>query len=45
MTGSMFWANASNTFVDILNKDTHKQMHWMSDAGQLEFFILSSINP
>jgi len=41
----MLWANASNTFVDVLHKDNHKQLHWMSDSGQLEFFILSSVTP
>lgn len=55
MVDAFFWANASDTFIDVFsdNKDiamdskdyTQQGMHWMSEAGNLEFFIMSSATP
>lgn len=46
---AIFWANASDTFVDIYNdpksSGKRKSIHFISEAGELEFFILSSSSP
>ena len=49
--GAMIWANASDTFVDIYDAETEeenagsKRIHWMSEAGALEVFLISSETP
>ena len=55
MVDAFFWANASDTFVDVFSdnpdinmssKDyTQQGLHWMSESGSLEFFIMSSASP
>lgn len=52
---AFFWANASDTFVDVFsdNKDidmtssdyVSQSLHWMSESGCLEFFIMTSGSP
>ena len=45
---SMLWANSSDTFIDIFNDPNNKDkkvIHWMSESGSLDFFILSSETP
>lgn len=55
MVDAFFWANASDTFIDVFSdnpdldmtsSDFNQQgMHWMSESGQLEFYIMSSASP
>jgi alpha-glucosidase (family GH31 glycosyl hydrolase) len=45
---AILWANSSDTFVDIFDDPNHKDkrvIHWMSESGSLDFFILSSESP
>ena len=42
------WANSSDTFVDIFEDPKQKDekvIHWMSESGSLDFFILTSASP
>ena len=41
----VFWCNASDTFVDVVEKDDIKYAHWMSEAGHLQLFIFSGATP
>ena len=44
----LLWANSSDTFVDLFDdpKDKNKKVvHWMSESGALNFFLLSSNSP
>lgn len=43
--GAFLWANASDTFIDIFDDNEKKKIHWMSEAGALEFYLLSSNSP
>ena len=45
MIGSVVWANSSDTFIDIYDEEKKKKVHWMSEAGCLEFYLLSSESP
>jgi alpha 1,3-glucosidase len=38
----LFWNNPSNTYVDIVTADSAKQVHWMSEAGVVDVFVLPS---
>jgi len=45
---AFMWANASDTMVDVFTDPEHndqKGLHWFSEAGSLEFFILTSASP
>jgi alpha 1,3-glucosidase len=51
-TTGMFWFNPSETFIDISDagnpesKDTmHKESHWMSESGEIDFFLLPGPTP
>jgi len=46
-TASVMWNNASDTFVDVFKTHGTKSrtVHFMSESGTLEFFLLSSENP
>lgn len=37
-----FWNNPSNTYVDIETSDSDKHVHWMSETGVVDVFILPS---
>ena len=41
---AVFWFNPSETFVDVSdggsNTDSHKESHWISESGEIDFFIL-----
>lgn len=41
----VLWSNSSDTFVDIFSQNKHRTVHWMSESGQLEFFIYGCANP
>ena len=44
-----FWSNPSDTFVDILTEPRHginsKKVHWFSETGILEFFVIIAETP
>jgi mannosyl-oligosaccharide alpha-1,3-glucosidase len=51
-TAGVFFFNPSETFVDISDSDSspgsntgHKQSHWMSESGEIEFFLLPGPDP
>lgn len=48
-TTGMFWFNPSETFVDIADGGTpdkpYKQSHWMSESGEIDFFLLPGPTP
>ena len=45
----MFWFNPSETFIDISEGGsagaTYKESHWMSESGELDFFLLPGPTP
>lgn len=41
---AVFWMNAADTFIDI-KKTEDVQTHWMSESGQLDFFIIVGKTP
>lgn len=45
MTSGVFWFNPSETFIDISDGGSaaspHKESHWMSESGEVDFFLLS----
>lgn len=55
MVDAFFWANASDTFIDVFsdnaevdqksNDFTKQGLHWMSEGAGMEFYILSSATP
>ena len=44
-TPSFMWSNASDTFVDVFRRAGRRTVHWMSESGQLEFYLLSAKSP
>ena len=46
MIDALFFANASDTFVDIFSAphQDEKTAHWMFESGSMTFFILTSSN-
>ena len=40
-----FWSNASDTFVDVIEGATKKNVHWMSEGGELQFYIFAASSP
>ena len=36
----MFWFNPSETFVDVSEAAGHKRSHWLSETGDVDFFLL-----
>ena len=48
-TTGMFWFNPSETFVDIADGGSaalpYKQSHWMSESGEIDFFLLPGPTP
>jgi len=41
----VLWANASDTFVDVIEKDQKKHIHWMSEGGALQIYIFAASSP
>jgi alpha-glucosidase (family GH31 glycosyl hydrolase) len=43
----IYWANPSETFVDISTDqiNDNRQVHWMSECGNLEFYLLFDESP
>ncbi|TNV84184.1 hypothetical protein FGO68_gene8692 [Halteria grandinella] len=44
-TTGFFWANSSDSFVDIITQPSTRSVHWMSESGALEFYILPAGTP
>jgi alpha-glucosidase (family GH31 glycosyl hydrolase) len=40
-----FWCNASDTYVDIIKKETAQSVHWMSEGGAMEVFFYAGASP
>eukprot|EP00826_Nyctotherus_ovalis_P041579 TRINITY_DN4212_c0_g2_i1.p1 TRINITY_DN4212_c0_g2~~TRINITY_DN4212_c0_g2_i1.p1 ORF type:complete len:507 (-),score=103.35 TRINITY_DN4212_c0_g2_i1:1259-2779(-) len=40
----MLWLNGADTWIDIRN-DPHKNAHWISEAGTIEFFLFAASTP
>lgn len=50
LTTGVFWFNPSETFIDLNDAsggsgDTYKQSHWISESGEIDFFILPGPTP
>jgi alpha 1,3-glucosidase len=49
MSAGIFWFNPSETFVDISDGGSagalYKESHWLSETGNLDFFLFSGPNP
>ena len=43
-TFAIFWRNASETYVDIKDNGYGKETWWLSDAGELDFFLVFGKN-
>jgi alpha 1,3-glucosidase len=41
----IYWCNAADTFVDIIQIDDQKHTHWMSETGHLQVFIFAGSSP
>ena len=45
----VFWFNPSETYIDISDGGTaqtpHKESHWMSESGDVDFFLFSGPKP
>ena len=48
-TTGIFWFNPSETFIDIVDggnaDNSYKQSHWMSESGEIDFFLLPGPTP
>lgn len=48
-TTGVFWFNPSETFVDIADGGSagspYKQSHWLSESGEIDFFLLPGPSP
>ena len=38
---AFIWANASDTYVDVFQTELKRYLHFMSETGTIEFFIMS----
>lgn len=41
----VYWCNASDTFVDLIEIEKKRYSHWMSETGHLQFFIFAGASP
>lgn len=48
-TAALFWFNPSETFIDVSdggsNLEPHKESHWISESGEIDFFLISGPSP
>lgn len=51
-TAGVFWFNPSESFIDVLNNSNQqqehqhgKQAHWLSESGEIDFFLMPGNTP
>lgn len=44
-TTGVFWFNPTETFVDVAETETNSKLHWISESGVMDMFLLPGPDP